>query len=56
MKEDFYHGGLFACMNGWKVKPHTASGDRYSDIYIEDADHEIGIIHPQLSGTARYAS
>ena len=43
MKEDFYHGGLFACMNGWKVKPHTASGDRYSDIYIEDADHEIGI-------------
>lgn len=47
MKENFYHGillGLFACMEGWKVKSNAESGDGYSDICIEAEDREIGII------------
>ena len=47
MKENFYHGvllGLFAGMEGWNVKSNAEAGDGYSDISIEIADKEIGII------------
>ena len=47
MKENFYHGillGLFAGMEGWKVKSNAESGDGYSDISVEVEDKEIGII------------
>ena len=47
MKENFYHGillGLFAGMDGWKVKSNAESGEGYSDISIEVEDKEIGII------------
>ena len=47
MKENFYHGillGLFAGMDGWKVKSNAESGEGYSDICIEVEDKEIGII------------
>ncbi len=47
MKENFYHGillGLFAGMDGWKVKSNAESGDGYSDISVEIEDEEIGII------------
>ncbi len=47
MKENFYHGvllGLFAGMKGWKVKSNAESGDGYSDISVEVADQEIGIV------------
>ena len=47
MKENFYHGillGLFAGMDGWKVKSNAESGDGYSDISVEVEDKEIGII------------
>ena len=47
IKENFYHGvllGLFASMEGWKVKSNTEAGDGYSDISVEVEDKEIGII------------
>ncbi len=47
MKENFYHGillGLFAGMEGWKIKSNAESGDGYSDINIEIEDEEIGIV------------
>ena len=47
MKENFYHGillGLFAGMEGWKVKSNAESGEGYSDISVEVEDREIGII------------
>lgn len=47
MKENFYHGillGLFAGMDGWKVKSNAESGEGYSDISVEVEDKEIGII------------
>lgn len=47
MKENFYHGillGLFAGMNGWKVKSNAEAGEGYSDISVEVEDKEIGII------------
>ncbi len=47
MKENFYHGillGLFAGMNGWKVRSNAESGEGYSDISVEVEDKEIGII------------
>ncbi len=46
-KENFYHGvllGLFAGMNGWKVRSNAESGEGYSDISVEVEDKEIGII------------
>lgn len=47
MKVNFYHGillGLFAGMDGWKVRSNVESGERYSDISVEVEDKEIGII------------
>ena len=47
MKENFYHGillGLFAGMDGWKVKSNAESGDGYSDISVEIEDKDIGIV------------
>ena len=47
MKENFYHGillGLFAGMNGWKVRSNAESDEGYSDISVEVEDKEIGII------------
>ncbi len=47
MKENFYHGillGLFAGMEGWKVKSNAESGEGYSNISVEVEDREIGII------------
>lgn len=47
MKENFYHGillGLFAGMDGWKVKSNAESGEGYSDISVEVEDREIGIM------------
>ncbi len=47
MKENFYHGillGLFAGMDGWKVKSNAEAGEGYSDICVEVEDKEIGII------------
>lgn len=47
MKENFYHGillGLFAGMDGWRVKSNAESGEGYSDICIEVEEKEIGII------------
>lgn len=46
-KENFYHGillGLFAGMDGWKVKSNAETGEGYSDISVEVEDKEIGII------------
>ena len=46
-KENFYHGillGLFAGMDGWKIKSNAESGEGYSDIRILVEDKEIGII------------
>ncbi len=47
MKENFYHGimlGLFAGMDGWKVRSNAESGEGYSDISVEVEDKEIGIL------------
>lgn len=47
MKENFYHGillGLFAGMDGWKVRSNAESGEGYSDISVEVEEKEIGII------------
>lgn len=47
MKENFYHGillGLFAGINGWKVKSNAESGEGYSDISVEVEDKDIGIV------------
>ncbi len=47
MKENFYHGillGLFAGMEGWKVKSNAEAGEGYSDIIVEAEEKEIGII------------
>ena len=47
MKENFYHGillGLFAGMNGWKVKSNAESGEGYSDISVQVEDKDIGIV------------
>ncbi len=47
MKENFYHGillGLFAGMDGWKVRSNAESGEGYSDIIVEVEDRDIGII------------
>lgn len=47
MKENFYHGillGLFAGMDGWKVKSNVESGEGYTDISVEVEEKEIGII------------
>lgn len=47
MKENFYHGillGLFAGMDGWRVRSNAEAGEGYSDISIEVEEKEIGII------------
>lgn len=47
MKENFYHGillGIFGNMDGWIVKSNAEAGDGYSDITVEVADRDIGII------------
>ncbi len=47
IRKNFYHGillGLFAGMNGWKVRSNAESGEGYSDISIEVEEKEIGII------------
>ena len=47
MKENFYHGillGLFAGMDGWKVRSNAESGEGYSDISVAVEEKEIGII------------
>lgn len=47
MKENFYHGillGLFAGMEGWKVKSNPEAGEGYCDISVEVENKEIGII------------
>ena len=47
MKENFYHGvllGLFAGMDGWKVRSNAESGEGYSDISVEVEDKDIGIL------------
>ncbi len=47
MKENFYHGillGLFAGMDGWRVRSNAESGEGYSDISVEVEEKEIGII------------
>lgn len=47
MKENFYHGillGLFAGMDGCRVKSNAESGDGYSDISVEVEEKEIGIL------------
>lgn len=47
MKENFYHGillGLFGNINDWEVVSNAESGEGYSDISVEIADKEIGII------------
>lgn len=36
--------GLFAGMDGWKVRSNAESGDGYSDISVEAEDREIGIV------------
>lgn len=46
-KENFYHGimlGLFAGMDGWRVRSNAESGEGYSDIIVEAEEKEIGII------------
>lgn len=47
MKENFYHEillGLFAGMDGWKVRSNVESGEGYKDISVEVEEKEIGII------------
>lgn len=47
MKENFYHGillGIFGNMDGWQVSSNAESGEGYSDISIEVAGREIGIV------------
>ncbi len=47
MKENFYHGillGIFGNMDGWQVSSNAESGEGYSDISIEVACREIGIV------------
>ena len=47
MKGNFYHGillGLFAGMDGWKVRSNAEAGEGYSDISVEIEEKEIGII------------
>ena len=47
MKENFYHGillGLFAGMEGWRVKSNAQAGEGYSDISVEVEDKDIGIV------------
>lgn len=47
MKENFYHGillGIFGNMDGWQVSSNAESGEGYSDISIEAACREIGIV------------
>ncbi len=47
MKENFYHGvllGLFAGMDGWKIRSNAESGEGYSDISVEVEDKDIGIL------------
>ena len=47
MKENFCHGillGLFAGMEGWKVRSNAETGEGYSDISVEIEEKEIGII------------
>lgn len=46
-KENFYHGimlGLFAGMDGWRVRSNAESGEGYCDIIVEAEEKEIGII------------
>ena len=43
----FYHGillGLLGNMDGWEVRSNSESGDGYSDISVEIAEEEIGIV------------
>ncbi len=47
MKENFYHGlllGLLGNMHGWTVRSNAESGEGYSDILIETASGETGIV------------
>ncbi|MDE6363789.1 MAG: ATP-binding protein [Lachnospiraceae bacterium] len=47
MKENFYHGillGLLGSMDGWDIQSNAESGEGYSDISIEIAEKEVGII------------
>ncbi|MCD8231268.1 MAG: ATP-binding protein [Clostridiales bacterium] len=46
-KESFFHGillGILAAKETWAVSSNSETGDGYSDIQIEIADEEIGII------------
>lgn len=46
-KENFYHGillGLLSCMEDWSISSNAESGDGYSDILIEIAEEDIGIV------------
>lgn len=47
LKENFYHGiliGILGCLDGWFVSSNKKAGDGYSDIVLESADGEAGII------------
>ncbi len=47
LKENFYQGillGIFGHMDDWDVRSNAEAGDGYSDIMIEAADKDIGIV------------
>lgn len=47
LKENFYHGiliGILGYLDGWFVSSNKEAGDGYSDIVLESADGEAGII------------
>lgn len=46
-KEFFYHGillGILGYKNNWRVSSNKESGNGFSDILIETADSDIGIV------------
>lgn len=47
MQESFYHGillGILGFKDGWDVSSNRESGEGYSDILVEIADAEMGIV------------
>lgn len=47
LKENFYHGiliGILGYMEGWCISSNQEAGDGYSDIVLESADGEAGIL------------
>ena len=47
LKENFYHGiliGILGYLDGWFISSNREAGDGYSDIVLESADGEAGII------------